>query len=327
MLRNLIRAWWLLGWLTVMAAFAPAAHAAHPTAPDRPLFGIYSPDIDAHGVATIGVMQRSLRRRVDVVNVFGDWQDQDPAPKRQLIEAIQRSGRIPMLTWEPWTAPPLGLPGTVAQPEYRLERIRSGAFDEHVLRWAQALASLPAPVYLRPMHEMNGDWYPWGGTVNANRPADYRAAWRHLHDLFTQAGAENVRLVWSPLAEDVPNRPGNRMEAYYPGARYVDVLGVSGFNWGARHPDYGGFRSFERIFRDAYLRLSRLGRQPIWITETASAAEGGSKPRWIRQMFVTIRRWSRIRAVNWFNARVGDDDWRATVPASSSRAFAVPRSS
>src|SRR5690349_24021953 len=41
--------------------------------------------------------------------------------------------------------------------------------------------------------QMNGDWqFPWSAQLNGNTPADYIAAWRHVHDLFAQAGATNV---------------------------------------------------------------------------------------------------------------------------------------
>ncbi len=48
------------------------------------------------------------------------------------------------------------------------------------------------------MSEMNGDWTSWCGTVNGNVPSDYIPAWRHVHDIFVQEGASNVKFDWSP---------------------------------------------------------------------------------------------------------------------------------
>jgi mannan endo-1,4-beta-mannosidase len=38
---------------------------------------------------------------------------------------------------------------------------------------------------------MNGNWFSWNGD-SANRPADFVAMWRHVHDLFAHEGATNV---------------------------------------------------------------------------------------------------------------------------------------
>ena len=67
-------------------------------------------------------------------------------------------------------------------------------------RWARALAAFGGPVRLRFAQEMNGDWYPWGAGTNGNTPAEFVRAWRHVHDIFTAAGATNVQWVWSPVS-------------------------------------------------------------------------------------------------------------------------------
>ena len=43
---------------------------------------------------------------------------------------------------------------------------------------------------------MNGNWYPWG-TMATTTPAEFVAAWRHVHNMFA-AGATNVTWVWYP---------------------------------------------------------------------------------------------------------------------------------
>ena len=78
------------------------------------------------------------------------------------------------------------------------------------------------------MHEMNGNWYPWAGTVNGNSPKLFRAAWRRMHRIFAKQRARNVRWVFSPIVENVPRTRANRFQRYYPGRRYVDVLALDG---------------------------------------------------------------------------------------------------
>ena len=96
----------------------------------------------------------------------------------------------------------LHVPGNDAssgdQPAYRLAAIIDGTYDAYIRSWATGMAALPYPVVIRFAHEMNGFWYPWCEQSNGNRPGDYVAAWRHVHDLFADAGAHNVTWLWSP---------------------------------------------------------------------------------------------------------------------------------
>ncbi len=213
-----------------------------------------------------------------------------------------------MLTWEPWN------PANGAdQPEYRLRAIADGAHDAYITKWADDLKAIGSEIYLRPMHEMNGTWYPWGAKVGDNSPALYKAAWRHMHDIFVQRGATNVKWVWCPLNSDVAGSP---MEDWYPGTDVVDILSVDGYNWGSKHADYGGWLSFEQVFGDAYNRLSKLGPQPIWIAEVGSAPDGGDKAAWVRDMWATARNWDRLEGLVWFDQNK-EEDWSVLPVASA----------
>lgn len=286
-------------------------------------FGAYAPPSPWAGMEAVHALEAELGSRLDVVHSYhawgNDWGHLDPA----MLEAMSADGRVPLLTWEPWEAQSEGSSspgGTVTdQPEFRLARIADGAFDDYVREWARKLRDFGSTVYLRPMHEMNGDWYPWSGVVNGNTPEDYVAAWRHLHDVFAAEGADNVRWVWSPLVDDVPS--DNGFEQYWPGSRHVDVLALDGYNWGADLPEYGGWRSFDEVFADAYRRLTALGPEPVWIAEVGSDAAGGDKAAWVRDMFASTG-YDRLEAIVWFH----DDkerDWRLTSPPEAAGAAAA----
>jgi hypothetical protein len=295
---------------------AVAAKAKKSAAQAPILFGAYSPPSPEAGMAAAHALEQALGRRLDIVLWYQHWGGWGPAFDPAWVDlAVDGSDRIPLLTWEPWGGPP----GPVEQPQYRLRRIADGEFDLYIRSWAEKLAAYGRVVYLRPMHEMNSNWYPWAGLVNGNTPEDYVAAWRRMHDLFVRAGAKNVRWVWSPCADDVPF--SNVFERYYPGDEYVDVLGLDGYNWGASAPEYGGWRPFERIFGLAYARIAKLGPQPIWIAETASAPDGGDKAAWVRAMFQWAAQLPRLKAIVWFNT-LKERDWRATSPDGVAQAFA-----
>jgi beta-mannanase len=217
-----------------------------------------------------------------------------------------------VITWEPWRPG-----GGAVQPEYAPAAIAAGRHDQYIREWAQAVRAAGRLIYLRPMHEMNGRWYPWGSPDGQRRPADYLAAWRHIRSLFTEEGAANARWIWSPNGVDVS--AGNRMEAYYPGPDQVDVLGCSAYNWGTTRP-WSQWTSFRDLIRGPYRRLAALGPQPIWLCETGCTPQGGDKPAWIRGMFASAKAFPRLDAVLWFNTDK-ETDWRATEPPQVAAAF------
>ena len=172
------------------------------------------------------------------------------------------------------------------------------------------------------MHEINGDWYPWGGMVNSNTPA-----------LFKRAGGASARRLRASRARRTcagsgrrcPRRAARRrppLRALLPGQRYVDVLALDGYNYGASFPHFGGWRSFRAIFANAYRRVTGLGPQPVWIAEVGSAANGGSKAAWVRDMFRSARRMRRLEAIVWMDTvSPQEGDWRARLPLGVAPAF------
>jgi len=282
----------------------------------RLLFGAYSPvDPDNRRTDTIAALEGATARPVDIVHWYQPWGSRDGivSVQRELLDAVIRTGRTPLITWEPWD--PRNY--TPHQPAFSLARVAGGAYDAYIAQWADKLRDVGRPIYLRPMHEMNGSWYPWAGGLNANSPERYVAAWRHIVDIFRARGAGNVRFVWSPNHLDVL---GNHMESFYPDAGYVDVLAVDGYNWGAAMPQNGGWQTFREVFQNAYDRLAKLGPQPIWITEVGSAPEGGDKAAWVRDMFAKAAGMSRLRAIVWFNENK-ERDWRAGSTPRVAAAF------
>lgn len=325
----------IVTWLALAAGIAGTASGTSAAATFQPergagsppvLFGAYAPPAPESGLAAVRELERAIGRRLDMVLWYQHWAGWGQSFNPSWVRRASAGGRLPLLTWEPW------VPGSPEQPDFRLTRIADGAFDDYVREWALAIKAHGKRVYLRPMHEMNGWWYPWAGTANGNSAWEYVRAWRRLWHLFDRVGADNVRWVWSPLSDDLPATPENAFERYYPGAGYVDVLALDGFNWGTSTPaegadpsviGHGGWRSFEEVFRTAYDRITQLGPQPVWITETASDSVGGDKAAWVREMFASLPSFPRIRAVVWFNA-LKERDWRATSSPDVAEAFRPP---
>src|SRR5918999_2866230 len=206
--------------------------------------GVHVPAIGSTGMPAVESLEKALGHRFSIVHIYVQWSS---GGDRALADAIALvpASRTALVTWEPWRPPSdyTPVPGRAGvRQKYGLEAISAGAFDAYIRANAQSIASLPRVVYLRPMHEMNGTWYPWSAGPNGDKSGTYRRAWRHLRRLFAEEGATNVRWVFSVNAEDVPRT--NRFQSYYPGKRHVDVLAVDGYNWGGgAFPSSGGWRS------------------------------------------------------------------------------------
>jgi hypothetical protein len=275
-------------------------------------FGAWTPGSPFGGhLGATNSLERSLQRRVKIVNWYQDWGVDESHFRWNVTKAvrgIRQSSRVPMLTWEPYQPGPW--------EAYSYDSIINGSHDGYIRWWARKVAGLHKPIYVRLAHEMNGNWYSWGGSVNNNSPAKFRQMWRHVVDVARGAGGGNIRWVWCPLTEDVPGNRANRFERYYPGGGYVDVLSLDGYNWGSGTPQFGGWRTFRKIFAKPYKRIRRLGPQPIWIAEVGSASDGGNKKRWVRGMFRTASRMKRLKAIVWFNENKARD-WSTASAASA----------
>jgi hypothetical protein len=287
--------------------------------------GVYTPPAPFRPAA-INAFESATGKDVSIVMWYQPWAATNrSAFDAGAVVAVWRAGKVPMITWEPWDpgsdANQLTRPGT--QPRYRLSRIIKGEFDPYIRSWARQIREVGGPIMLRPMHEMNGDWYPWCGTANGNRPEEYVAAWKHLRAIFAEEGATNVTWVWSINHESVPGTPANRFAAYYPGDSLVDWTAVSGFNFGTTSP-YSSWRDYTHWYAPALTYLRTLPK-PICIAEFATVEQGGDKAVWITDAYGRVRRDPSIKAIIYYDAiEKGPkytQDWRVGTSARSRAAF------
>jgi hypothetical protein len=281
------------------ASPAPAAPSSAPkTAPIQPiLFGAYTRGNINMDIAAITSLEQDLDHQLDIVQWFTDF---DHPWEAKAVATASAGGRIPMITWQPHDHP--------------LDGIITGREDDYLKRWARGAKAYGGAVYIRLMPEMNGEWVAWSGN-----PETFKAAWKHIVDIFRAEGATNVKWIWAPNCVDEPKTdPNYFMESYYPGTDYVDVIGLSGFNWGTVK-DYHRWRTYEQIFTTPYERVTKLGPQDVWIVETASTEVGGNKAEWIRNTFSSTN-FPRTKAIIWFNENK-ETDWRVQSSATSLETF------
>lgn len=237
------------------------------------------------------------------------------------FEAVRERGSIPFFSWAPnffsWSGP--GAPPSARE-------IANGAEDGYITAWAEAARDWGHPFFLRFAWEMNGDWFRWGvgefeqgGEKFSNTPADYVAMWRHVHDVFAAAGADNVTWVWCPAVD--PRGKYASMAALYPGDAYVDWTCLDAYNWGRP------WISFEEVFGDSYAEVTGTiaPGKPLIIGETASTERNGAKDEWIEAMFSGLAAsYPGVNGLLWFSVEgEGTGDWPIESSRRATDAFAA----
>jgi Glycosyl hydrolase family 26 len=243
--------------------------------------------------ATAG-LETLIGSRLRLAGTFVAWDEAFPNAGHVLD---RDAGRAPLIAWDGDTD---------------LAAIRSGRWDALLRERARACRDFGSAVYLRWAAEFNGAWNPAHG-----RAQDFVPAWRHIVDTFRAAGATNVRWVWCPFAVDAGDS-GRDWSRYYPGARYVDWVGMDGYNWGSTR-SWSRWQSFSEIFAPLYADYA--GRKPVMICEVGCAERGGDKAAWIRAMGSALQNsFPAVKALVWFDAKK-ETDWRINSSPASLAAF------
>jgi mannan endo-1,4-beta-mannosidase len=130
--------------------------------------------------------------------------------------------------------------------------------------YLRQLQEAGVPVLFRPYHEMNGNWFWWGG-----RPGEHGSAalYRQLYHRFVNVHhLNNLVWVWNVNS---PSENAGLITAYYPGAHYADVVTMD---------IYG---EFKQSYYDDILVLA--GDKPIALAEVGAMPSLDvltKQPRW-----------------------------------------------
>lgn len=117
--------------------------------------------------------------------------------------------------------------------------------------WAfQKLKDAGVPVLWRPFHEMNGNWFWWGGN-----PTYSPKLYKIMYDRYTNYwGLDNIIWVWNV------DRPTNgEISQYYPGDQYVDVLSMDIYN---RDFNYNYYQAMLNLCHGKPIAIGEVGELP-----------------------------------------------------------------
>jgi endoglucanase len=262
--------------------------------------------------------ENKIGRKLAMIMVFLAWGHPRAmqAFPRDWCQQVWRSGAVPHITWEPWDF-------NKFCEHYRNQKISSGEWDDYIRFWARDIKAFVQPIFLRWGHEMNSDWYPWGGKISEGGAKAYVRAFRHIVDIFRSEGTHNVIWVWSPdVALFASRKAPFYYEPYYPGDAYVDWIGFDGYNFAEDGAMKKPWIDFKALYGDIYERCQALNsRAPFMLGEFASGEKGGSKAQWIADAYGCLKtEFPRIRAATWFD-QDKESHWTVDSSPESLQAF------
>jgi mannan endo-1,4-beta-mannosidase len=233
--------------------------------------------------ASVERFSTAVGQPVKLVLIYSGWNEPFPSV---LASEMRSHGVIPLIQINP--------SGTT------MAGIASGREDSYLRSYAQAVRAFGGPVVIGFAHEMNGSWYPWG--YGRTPPPVWVAAWRHVVHVFRQSRATNVTWLWTVSAGSTSP---SRVRRYWPGAAYVNWVGIDGYY-------YKPTKRFAQIFAPSIRVIRSFTRDPIMLSETAIGPVAG-QARMIPNLFAGIRRY-HLRGLVWFDVAQHQgkyhQDWR-----------------
>jgi beta-mannanase len=197
------------------------------------------------------------------------------------------------------------------QLDYSFDTVIAGNHDDYFKKFVTDAKAYGGEIILVPYSEFNGDWHPWSTTKEGNTPEKFIKSWIYIHSFFTDV--PNVKFAWVPNSGSIPNTQSNQFELNYPGSRYVDYVGVDGFNFGVP------WESFNVMFGKSLPRLEKFGK-PVYIF-SMGVTEDVKKKDWIIDAFtVQLHKYPYVKGWLWFNENK-DKDWRINSSSESLEAF------
>lgn len=267
------------------------------------LWGAYDNHTEG-GFDPVIKLEEALGTKFPIIQIYVAWgskkSEQFPFNK---AKAIYDLGSIPFITWEPWLTDfssedyPHISPDPAARDLGCLAAIARGDYDTYLDQWIKQVKRFGAPLFIRFAHEMNDPYrYPWG--PQNNKSQEFLDAWKYVVDKCRAGGATNIIWVWSP------HPAYGNFEFYYPGAEYVDWIGVPALNYGTV-ANWSKWWSFEQIFGNYYSSLSTFGK-PMMITEFASLKVGGNRIQWYKDALLSFHQYPLLKSVVFFHS--GEDN-------------------
>jgi len=250
-----------------------------------------------------------------------DWYDRNIHYPRKNILTLHAQGIVPIVRMLPRSYSN----EYINETKYTLKSISDGKWDKRLIQWARDAKNTKdkegnsIPIMIDFALEMNGDWFAWSRPANNpndnTRPKRYKAAYKHIIDIFRGEGVKNVTWIFHPNFISEPDRQWNRAYAYYPGNDYIDWIGISLYT----SLDPTSWEFFSEVFAESIVKqgLDKI-KKPFAIFEFAATEKNDStdpraqsKSAWLDDAFKTIlgQNSIQIKAINYWHENWHEDNY------------------
>ncbi|KAG5187008.1 glycoside hydrolase superfamily [Tribonema minus] len=178
-----------------------------------------------------------------------------------------------------------------------LRSIAQGAYDHYLQTFGKAAKKDGRTINVRPLHEMNGEWYPWCVFTPGNSLSDFKNAFKRVVSVLKSTGG-NFKFQLSYAAQNASGHKNPFMD-FYPGDAYVDAVCVSAYNLcGATYDEN---KPLAESLLPWYAEMSRSVNKPFCIAEMSSTGFCNGKDQWIKDSWKTLTyQYTKFNNINWF---------------------------
>ncbi len=252
------------------------------------------------------------------VVAFGNFWGEQAFPAKT-VRIVSGYGAIPLIYWSPWDRPYAEDHGP---DRFNLPDILAGKWDTYIDQWADGARNYGKPMLVAWGVEMNGTWFPWSGiyyggsTVIGQKdgqplyagPELVKQAYRYVVDRVRARKADNILWGFQANHYTMPHALWNMMANYYPGAEYVDWLGLSVYGKMLKSEDWN---SFAHVMDAPYQEICKLDPQKPLILAEWGVGEfpPADKAEFIAKTFADLpTKYPRVKAAVYWHERWENTD-------------------
>ncbi|GAA1348811.1 hypothetical protein J0695_25405 [Streptomyces beijiangensis] len=247
--------------------------------------------------------ESKIGRKLDLLYTYHDMSGKE-LDGQLLTPDEQELGkdRLLMLAWEStvWREPHHA---NYTEDQLGWKDVAAGKYDASIIdKGAERIKAYGKRVFFSFDQEVDARIKEGAGT-----PAEYVAAYRHIHDRFKQLGVTNVVWVWT-VSGYLGQGNDKTIKSLYPGDDYVDWLGMDQYNYFACH-NTTDWKNFDRSQRPTYdwLKSEISSSKPIMFAEFATVPDPADPTRqrdWYAQIPSTVRTLPDAKALVMWNRSV-----------------------
>lgn len=255
------------------------------------LWGVYTLQRGSTETAVTN-LESLVGRKFDITQRYHDFSS--TPVQGTFPDAAERNlaagGRLPFIAWQARVSS--------SNTSLKYADIASGRYDAaYVVTAADRVKAYGKPIFIS--FEPEFDTQKSRGT-----PAQYVAAYRHIHDVFRSKGVTNVAWVWQ-----TSGYLGAGNDAYiwsgYPGDAYVDWVGWDPYNF--YRCNNSAWKPFERAVQGTYdwLVSKGLGDKPFLLGEYGTQYDPGNptlSTGWHRDIPAVAKKYPNLKAMMRFDA-------------------------